>query len=295
MCLKRWTVKEVRMDLRYGGDKSGWCTPSRMICIFFFSMLLHEKAVQSTQLLDFHTLEEWQSLEKEPYFNTTLPSNVTSLVGETVKLVCRVQNLGDKTITWIRHRDIHLLAVGRHTYTTDQRFDVLYNPETNEWTLRIRYAQQKDAGIYECQVSTTPPISYIVYLTILEPVTEVAGEPDLLFSEYNTINLTCLVKNVPEPPSFVIWSHNQKAINCDWPRGGISLVTERGPVTSSRLLIQKAIKSDSGLYTCEPSNAHPKTVRVHIVNENPAAMHYSSGNRISVTVFTLIALPFTII
>lgn len=57
-----------------------------------------------------------------------------------------------------------------------------------------------------------------------------------------------------------------QAINFDSPRGGISLVTEKGPVTSSRLLIQKAIERDSGLYTCSPNNTHPNSVRVHIVN-----------------------------
>lgn len=43
-------------------------------------------------------------------------------------------------------------------------------------------------------------------------------------------------------------------------------MTEKGVLTSSRLLVQKAIASDSGLYTCEPSNANPASVRVHILN-----------------------------
>jgi len=55
-------------------------------------------------------------------------------------------------------------------------------------------------------------------------------------------------------------------INFDSPRGGISLVTEKGVLTTSRLLVQKAITQDSGLYTCTPSNANPSTVRVHIVD-----------------------------
>lgn len=63
-----------------------------------------------------------------------------------------------------------------------------------------------------------------------------------------------------------MYSLYSQAINFDSPRGGISLVTEKGPVTSSRLLIQKAILKDSGLYTCAPSNAHPNSVRVHILN-----------------------------
>nr|CAD7397651.1 unnamed protein product [Timema poppensis] len=67
-------------------------------------------------------------------------------------------------------------------------------------------------------------------------------------------------------------------INFDSPRGGISLVTEKGPVTTSRLLIQKAIPTDTGLYTCDPSNANPASVTVHILNgEHPAAMHHGKA------------------
>lgn len=57
-----------------------------------------------------------------------------------------------------------------------------------------------------------------------------------------------------------------QVINFDSPRGGISLVTEKGRLTTSRLLVQKAIQSDSGMYTCAPSNANPTSVRVHILN-----------------------------
>lgn len=290
MYRKRWTVKALRMDLRYGGSGSGWCTPAKMICIFFFSILLHEEAVHSTRLFEAGGLQEWQTPEKGPYFDTTVPSNVTGLVGKTIQLVCKVKNLGNRTISWVRHRDIHLLAIGRYTYTSDQRFEVLHTPHTEEWTLKIRYAQKKDSGIYECQISTTPPVGHPLYLTVVEPVTEIAGGPDLFINKDSTINLTCLVKYAPEPPSAMIWSHNHEAINFDSPRGGISLVTEKGPVTSSRLLIQKAIERDSGLYTCSPSNTYSNSVRVHIVNEHPAAMHHGGGHRLSSTLFTLVLL-----
>jgi len=70
-------------------------------------------------------------------------------------------------VSWVRHRDIHLLTVGRYTYTSDQRFEALHSPHTEDWTLRIRYPQRKDSGIYECQISTTPPIGHPVYLTIV--------------------------------------------------------------------------------------------------------------------------------
>ncbi|KAH8375788.1 hypothetical protein KR200_009936, partial [Drosophila serrata] len=212
-----------------------------------------------------------------PTFDTTIGTNITGLVGKTVRLTCRVKNLGNRTVSWVRHRDIHLLTVGRYTYTSDQRFEAMHSPHAEDWTLRIRYAQRKDSGIYECQISTTPPIGHSVYLNIVEPVTEIVGGGELHINRGSTINLTCIVKFAPEPPPTVIWSHERQIINFDSPRGGISLVTEKGVLTTSRLLVQKAIAQDSGVYTCTPSNANPATVRVHIVDgEHPAAMH--TGN-----------------
>ncbi|KAG6796613.1 zwei Ig domain protein zig-8 [Apis mellifera caucasica] len=300
MYRKRWTVKALRMDLWYGGNGGdGWYAKAlaKIICVFFFSILLHDEAVRSTRLIeaDNDRIQEYATPDPNPYFDTTRASNVTGLVGKTIQLVCKVKNLGNRTVSWVRHRDIHLLTVGRYTYTSDQRFEAMHTPHTEEWTLRIRYAQKKDSGIYECQISTTPPIGYSVYLTVVEPVTEIAGGPDLFINKDSTINLTCLVRYAPEPPSTIVWMHDREAINFDSPRGGISLVTEKGPVTSSRLLIQKAIERDAGQYTCSPSNTLSSSVHVHIVDEHPAAMHHGSGDRMAATLLTLILLLFTII
>lgn len=54
-------------------------------------------------------------------------------------------------------------------------------------------------------------------------------------------------------------------INYDSPRGGVSVITEKGDITTSYLLIQRARSSDSGQYTCSPSNANSKSVNVHIL------------------------------
>ncbi|XP_011645794.1 zwei Ig domain protein zig-8-like isoform X2 [Pogonomyrmex barbatus] len=290
MYRKRWTVKALGMDLQYSGNGTGRCKPFKMICVFIPFMLLHESIAYESRIFMADTFQEHTTLEIDPYFDTTVPSNITGLAGETVQLACRVKNLGNRTVSWVRHRDIHLLTVGRYTYTSDQRFEVMYKIHPEEWILRIRYPQRKDTGIYECQISTTPPIGYPVYLTIIEPVTEITGGPDLFINKDSTINLTCYVRYAPEPPSTIIWSHNHQVINFDSPRGGISLVTEKGPVTSSRLLIQKAVERDSGLYTCSPNNTHPNSVRVHIVNEHPAAMHHGRGDRIAATLLPVVLL-----
>lgn len=53
------------------------------------------------------------------------------------------------------------------TYTSDARFTVVGNPETDDWNLRIDYVQPRDAGIYECQVNTEPKIYRAVTLKVL--------------------------------------------------------------------------------------------------------------------------------
>jgi hypothetical protein len=57
------------------------------------------------------------ALNRGPYFDISASRNVTALVGTTAYLNCRVRNLGNKTLTWIRHRDLHLLTIGKETYT----------------------------------------------------------------------------------------------------------------------------------------------------------------------------------
>ncbi|XP_063823612.1 uncharacterized protein LOC135073385 isoform X2 [Ostrinia nubilalis] len=207
-----------------------------------------------------------------PYFDLMASKNVTALLGKTAYLNCRVKNLGNKTInmqvSWVRHRDIHLLTVGRYTYTSDQRFRAIHLPHSEDWTLQIKYPQHRDSGIYECQISTTPHMSHFIHLNVVEPTTEIIGGPDLYIDRGSTINLTCVVLYSPEPPAYIFWNHNDAIISYDSPRGGVSVVTEKGETTTSFLLIQQARPSDSGTYQCNPSNAQSKSVVVHVLNAN---------------------------
>lgn len=141
-------------------------------------------------------------------------------------------------VSWIRHRDIHLLTVGRYTYTSDQRFKAIHQPHLGDWMLQIKYPQHRDSGIYECQVSTTPHVSHFIQLNVIgelqkkkfnkrfwiwnavitcnctfclaEPSCEIVGAPDLYIEGGSTINVTCVVMNSPEPPAYIFWNHNNE-------------------------------------------------------------------------------------
>lgn len=70
-------------------------------------------------------------------------------------------------VSWIRKRDLHILTVGVHTYSSDARFAALHTDGSDEWTLRVAHAQPRDSGAYECQVSTEPKISLSFWLTVV--------------------------------------------------------------------------------------------------------------------------------
>lgn len=67
------------------------------------------------------------------------------------------------------------------------------------------------------------------------------------------IALTCMAVHSPAPPSFIYWYKDGRVINYS-QRGGISVLTERKTRTS-KLVISKAMSSDSGNYTCIPSSS----------------------------------------
>ncbi|KAG8261990.1 hypothetical protein J6590_062295 [Homalodisca vitripennis] len=232
----------------------------------------------------------------EPYFDPLTPRNVTALVGKSAYLSCRVRNLGNKTVSWVRHRDIHILTVGAYTYTSDQRFMALHHRDHDEWTLQIKWAQKRDAGIYECQISTQPVRSFFVNLNVVVPTAAILGGPDLHVDKGSTINLTCTIRYSPEPPAYIFWYHHDEVISYDSNRGGVSVITEKGDVTTSYLLIQHAELTDSGKYSCSPSNADVASVRVHVLNgERPAAMQTGSAglSNSSLNILALIILSWS--
>ncbi|KAK2703240.1 uncharacterized protein LOC136042025 isoform X2 [Artemia franciscana] len=215
-----------------------------------------------------------------PKFENT--SYVAATSGKIASLPCKVKSLGNKTVSWLRHRDLHLLTVGVYTYTTDQRFRANHVAGGDSWNLEIRYVQERDAGIYECQMGSTPTVSQYVNLTVMEASSVILGGPELYIDKDSTINLTCLVRH-SEPPDHVFWTINDKILSYDSSRGGISVLTQRmGPYeTLSSLRLLKAKENDAGFYKCRPTSGLEATIMVHVLEgEVPAAMQRSNRSMI---------------
>ena len=120
--------------------------------------------------------------------------------GHLARLNCRVRNLGNRTVSWIRLQDLSLLTVGRYTYTSDLRFDLLpfstfffvrtrfegiHAKHSPDWQLALKNTRLTDsgalggfqwvnesAGPYECQVSTSPHMAHVVHLRVRGDLTQ---------------------------------------------------------------------------------------------------------------------------
>lgn len=76
-------------------------------------------------------------------------------------------------MSWIKRKNVQeLLTVGLTTYANDERFQAIHFHHSEDWTLQIKYVQPRDAGLYQCQVSTHPPTSIFLFL-------EVVGKRDI--------------------------------------------------------------------------------------------------------------------
>lgn len=203
-------------------------------------------------------------------------TELRSQVGTTAVLHCIAHNVGENTVSWIRRRDYHLLTVGSQAYSSDDRFQVRYVKQENDWQLHIRYVQVRDDGVYECQVSSHPPVSLFSTLRVLEATSEILGGPEKYMTVGSSLRLVCVLRDNTQPPSYVFWYHDEQMINYHSTRevrvennGGLSV-----------LFLSNVRPADSGNYTCAPSNARHSHINIHVLKggETPAAIHSGASS-----------------
>ena len=186
----------------------------------------------------------------------------------------------------MRIRDWHILTNGLVRFTTDDRFNVLYKEGSFNWVLQVRrydgynivtshnfqikFAQDRDAGIYECQVSTsTGTISRRVHLNVVYPEAYIKGGEEYHVDEGSPISLTCVLDSTPTPPQYIFWYHNDRMVNYHVERGvKVTTYTTNHMTTESKLTFSNASKKDEGNYTCSPSNSVPATVQLYVTKRS---------------------------
>ena len=106
-----------------------------------------------------------------------------------------------------------------------------------------------------------------VLFLLAVPHATIAGPSDVYIQLDSNINLNCDLRVPAEPPVTLNWVKDGARLDLSAPRAGISLQAERtSQGSTSYLVITRARQSDSGNYTCQPSEGHPATVRVHVID-----------------------------
>ncbi|CAH2087342.1 unnamed protein product [Euphydryas editha] len=214
-----------------------------------------------------------------PYFDPSAPNNITAQLGTHAYLPCKVRQLSNKSVSWIRRRDAHILTVDRFTFIADERFQAFLVEATDTWTLQVKYVQARDAGVYECQVGTEPKMSHFVQLNVVVPKIEIVGESDLYVKAGSTVSLKCVITQALEEPAYIFWYHNDERV-LNYDRSLVEIRMERlaPDTTIGNLIIYNPRREDSGNYSCSPSNLDSASVVLHVLSgEQPAAMQHGNG------------------
>ncbi|XP_066908882.1 zwei Ig domain protein zig-8 isoform X1 [Halyomorpha halys] len=238
-----------------------------------------------------------QSPEEMPVFDTTLVTNVTSQLGATAFLHCRVKNLKNREVAWVRMRDWHILTLGMLTFSNDDRFRVQHLTDSDDWILMIKYVQKRDEGAYRCQVTTdAEPLTHVFNLLVAVPTADILGTSEIHIGQGSAISLVCVIENSPTPPLFVMWYHNDRMINYEEGESQlVQVVTEPGrEKTHSQLLIPRASPRHSGKYSCKASNSEPDSVHVFVSTDgdNIAAIQRQGASDTKPCILLLLTLAF---
>ncbi|CAG7725186.1 unnamed protein product [Allacma fusca] len=234
----------------------------------------------NTEITTFFSGKEPSGLYLGPYFDSDKNNaNITSYVGTNAYLPCYVKQLGNKSVSWIRSSDAHIVTVDRYTFIADDRFLVI--PLGESWTLQIKYVQPRDAGYYECQISTSPKLAFRTHLHVLVPKIRMSGaEQNIFVWEGSEVELRCSVENGrSDQLEKLQWQKNEDILH-ESPIH--NYIVFRNKLEGSSLITTATFpnvhRQDSGNYTCALENVGSASVTLHVLNgENPAAMQHGYG------------------
>ena len=89
-----------------------------------------------------------------------------SKVGDSIKLECKVENLGSTVITW--YKGDRIVSAGSLKILNEPRFSILTSPDDGSVTLAIRKVRMGDEDDYVCEVNLKDaPISITHHLEVL--------------------------------------------------------------------------------------------------------------------------------
>jgi len=161
-------------------------------------------------------------------------------IGESVLLLCKVNNLGDSVIVW--KQPDRIISAGLSMIRKDVRMSLLEHSQGIN--LHIRNLDIDDAGNYICEVeNNAEPIQQTNQLQILVPpkITTSHSGQNLTVKKDSSLKLSCNASGFPLPT--ISWQRQHQLL----PSGDKRL-------KSSSLTFPHVTRSDGGTYICTADN-----------------------------------------
>lgn len=198
-------------------------------------------------------------------------------------LTCRVVNLGDRHVTWLkfdRETSSFLpLTVGEQVFLSDGRYSVWSNrisSRISSSNLEISRVDFSDRGIYQCQISSRRRVvSRNISLNVRIPM--IVKPSRMLVREGDEIELDCLIfkRNV----SSIRWFFSSENRTKFYPSRIDQIYREEKNFSKSQLIIRKAEPRHSGTWMCSYNRQRRTATIVVVQPEKTQRISFNRANR----------------
>ncbi|XP_037024266.1 limbic system-associated membrane protein isoform X1 [Bradysia coprophila] len=168
-----------------------------------------------------------------------------AIVGDTIELPCKVQNLGNFVLLW--RRGTSVLTAGHLKITRDSRFKIV-----GDYNLQIANVRTQDAGDYICQIGDQETRDQVHTVEILVPPTlrAVPQNGQVSARKGSTVTLECKASGNPVPTIY-------------WFKKDIYSSTTHLS-DSSTLILDRVDRHHAGVYQCAADNGVREPVSMDI-------------------------------
>ncbi|CAG9795206.1 unnamed protein product [Diatraea saccharalis] len=211
----------------------------------------------------FHTIRQYEnSRDDESFFfsYTDEPTfvgdgtNITVVEGRDATLTCKVENLHNYKVAWLRVDTQTILTIGPHVITKNHRVSVTRG-DPRAWALTLRDARLADGGYYMCQINTEPMITQTHHLQVFD-IVDSNSSSEVMVREGDNVSLHCAASGTPHPT--IGWRREDLA-NI---RVGLKNVTKW---SGAWLNLTEVSREMNGAFLCIATNGVPPSVSKRIL------------------------------
>ena len=135
-------------------------------------------------MLSGQTSPQLSGLYTGPYFSLYTAGNVSARVGEVAHLPCRVHQVNNHTVSWIRNRDSAILSIDGETIIHDRRMAVIKTINRGDYVLSIRLYLEIDL-ILLSEIQLTSQVLFVWQRLLLISDVDIISLNEIFYLQSN--------------------------------------------------------------------------------------------------------------